>query len=91
MNFPELVRTPACRSGVEQNPRMKETRPGFGRGVVVLARYKHHREPGVVGVCRECLLAEIEQAIAKEHPELERGEVFELVQEWLRLEDDLAL
>ncbi len=34
------------------------------------------------------LLAEIEQAIADEHPELDRGEVFELVQEWLRLEDD---
>ncbi len=54
-------------------------------------RCKHHREPRVGGFCRECLLAEIEQAIAKEHPELERGEVFELVQEWLRLEDDLAL
>ncbi len=42
----------------------------------------------VGGVCRECLLAEIEQAIAEEHPELKRGDVFELVQEWLRLEDD---
>ncbi len=51
-------------------------------------RCKHHRQPGVGGVCRECLLAEIEQAIAEEHPELERGEVLELVQEWLRLEDD---
>ncbi len=49
--------------------------------------------PGIVslvwgGVCRACVLAEIEQAIADEHPELDRGEVFELVQEWLRLEDD---
>ncbi len=42
------------------------------------------------GFYRECILAEIEQAIAEEHPELERGEVLELVQEWLRLEDDLA-
>ncbi len=42
------------------------------------------------GFCRECILTEIEQAIAEEHPALERGEVFELVQEWLRLEDDLA-
>ena len=34
------------------------------------ARCKHHRQPGVGGVCRECLLAEIEQAIADEHPEV---------------------
>ncbi len=46
-------------------------------------RCKPHRQ-GVGGVCRECLLAEIEEAIAEEHPELERGDVFELVQEWLR-------
>ncbi len=38
--------------------------------------------------CRECFLAELEEAIAEEHPELKRGDVFELVQEWLRLEDD---
>ncbi len=44
------------------------------------ARCKHHRQPGVGGVCRECLLAEIEQAIADEHPELDRGDVFDLVQ-----------
>ena len=53
-------------------------------------RCKHHPQPGVGGFCRECLLAEIEEAIAEEHPELKRGDVFELVQEWLRLEDDLA-
>ena len=47
-------------------------------------RCKHHREPRVSGFGREYLLAEIEQAIADEHPELDRGEVFELVQEWLR-------
>ncbi len=51
------------------------------------ARFKHHRVPGVGGVCRNCLLIEIEQAIAEEHPELDRGEVFELVQEWLRAVD----
>ncbi len=44
--------------------------------------------PGVSGVCPECFLAEIEQAIADEHPELDRGEVFELVQEWLSAEDE---
>ena len=38
------------------------------------ARCKHHRQPGVGGFCRECLLAEIEEAIAEEHPELKRGD-----------------
>ncbi len=52
-------------------------------------RCKPHRQPGVGGFCRECFLSELEEAIAEEHPELDRGEVFELVQEWLRLEDDL--
>ncbi len=52
-------------------------------------RCKHHREQ-VGGVCQECVLTEIEEAIAEEHPELKRGDVFELVQEWLRLEDDRA-
>ena len=53
-------------------------------------RYKHHRQPGVGGFCRECLLAELEEAIAEEHPELERGEVVELVQEWLRAVDEVV-
>ena len=34
------------------------------------------------------MLKEIELAIAEEYPELKRGDVFELVQEWPRLEDD---
>ena len=49
---------------------------------------KHHRQPRVGGFCRECLLAELEEAITEDHPELGRGEVFELVQEWLRTEDE---
>ncbi len=49
-----------------------------------------HPRRGVGGVCRECLLAEIEQAIADEYPELKRGDVFELVQEWIRMEGELA-
>ncbi len=40
------------------------------------------------GFCRECFLAEIEEAIAEEHPELKRGDVFELVQEWLRTAEE---
>ncbi len=51
-------------------------------------RCKHHRQPGVGGFCRECFLAELEEAIAEEHPELKRGDVFELVQEWLMQEDE---
>ncbi len=53
-------------------------------------RCKPHRQPRVGGYCRECFLAELEDAIAEEHPEMKRGDVFELVQEWLRTEDDLA-
>ncbi len=51
-------------------------------------RCKHHRQPGVGGVCRNCVLIEIEQAIADEHPEMKRGDVFELVQEWFRTDPD---
>ena len=53
-------------------------------------RCKHHRQPGVGGLCRECYLAELEEAIAQEHHEMKRGDVFELVQEWLRLDEDLT-
>ena len=31
-------------------------------------------EPGVGGVCRDCLPAEIEETIVEEHPDLERGD-----------------
>ena len=50
-------------------------------------RCKPHRQ-GVGGFCRECMLAEIEEAIAEEHPEMKRGDVFELVQEWMRAVDE---
>ncbi len=40
------------------------------------------------GFCRECFLAELEEAIAQEHPEMKRGDVFELVCEWLRAVDE---
>ncbi len=52
-------------------------------------RCKQHRNR-IGGVCQECVLTEIEQGVAKEHPELDRGEVFELVQEWLMDEDEAA-
>ncbi len=52
-------------------------------------RCKQHRNR-IGGVCQECVLTEIEQGIAKEHPEMKRGDVFELVCEWLMQEDDLA-
>ncbi len=53
-------------------------------------RCQHHRQPRVGGYCRECYLAELEEAIADDHPEMKRGDVFELGCEWLRTEDDLA-
>ncbi len=53
-------------------------------------RCKQHRQPGVGGFCRVCFLGELEEAIGEDHPEMKRGDVFELVQEWLRGEDDLA-
>ena len=49
------------------------------------ARCKH-RLNGVGGGCRECYLAELEQALAEERPELDLDEVLALVQEWLRTE-----
>ena len=42
----------------------------------------------VRGVCQECLLKEIERAIAEEHSEFDHDVVFDLVQEWLMQEDD---
>ncbi len=53
-------------------------------------RSKPHRQPHVGAYCRQCYLAELEEAIAKKHLQMRRGDVFELVQESLRLEDDLA-
>lgn len=46
-------------------------------------RCAHHRGP-TRGVCRECLLAEMEEMLLEENPELHRGDAFELVQEWAR-------
>ena len=51
-------------------------------------RCKQHRQPGVTCFCRECYLAELEEAIAEDHPEMKRGDMFDLVQDWLRTEDD---
>ncbi len=51
-------------------------------------RCKHHRDR-VGGVCQECILMEVEQAIVEEHSELKRGDLLELVQEWLLQEEDL--
>ena len=42
----------------------------------------------VNGVCQECVLAEIERVIAKEHSELDRGDVFDQVQEWMMEQDE---
>ena len=52
-------------------------------------RCKHYRER-VGGVCQECILMEVEQAIAEDNTELNRGDLLELVQEWLLQEDELG-
>ncbi len=52
-------------------------------------RCKQHRNR-LAGVCQECVLTEIEQAIADKHPELDRGDMFELVLECLTGEDEPA-
>ena len=40
------------------------------------------------GVCRKCLLAEMEEMILEGHPEMCRGDAFELVQEWVLVGED---
>ncbi len=44
---------------------------------------EHHRIIAAVGCCRECMMRAIEEHIAEAHPEMKRGDVFDLVQEWL--------
>ena len=34
------------------------------------------------GICRECLLAEMEEMLLVQNPGMYRGDAFELVQEW---------
>ncbi len=46
-------------------------------------RCAQHRGP-TRGVCRECLLAEMEEMLLEQNPGLYRGDPFELVQEWAR-------
>ncbi len=36
-----------------------------------------------MGFCRECMMRAVEEHIADQHPEMKRGDVFDLVQEWL--------
>ena len=44
-------------------------------------RCRHHRR-GVGGLCRDCLLAEVELALAEHHPEMKPGDPFELSQHY---------
>ncbi len=46
-------------------------------------RCAQHRGP-TRGVCRECLLVEMEQMLLEQNPGLCSGDAFELVQEWAR-------
>lgn len=53
----------------------------------VRARCAKHRGP-TSGFCRECFLAELEDVLAAEHPELNRDDVFELIQSWMAAVDE---
>ena len=46
-------------------------------------RCAQHRGP-TRGVCRECLLAEMEEILLEQASDMCRGDAFELVQEWAR-------
>ena len=48
-------------------------------------RCARHRGP-THGVCRECLLAEMEEMLLEQSPGMCRGDAFELVQEWARVD-----
>ena len=52
----------------------------------VEARCARHRN--VPGICRECVLTEMEEMLVEENPGMKRGDAFELVQEWLRTADE---
>ncbi len=44
---------------------------------------QRHRVGAVSGCCRECFGRAVEEYLARENPEMKRGDVFDLVQEWL--------
>ncbi len=46
-------------------------------------RCDEHRGP-TRGICRECLLAEMEEMLLEQNPGMCRGDAFELAQEWAR-------
>ena len=46
-------------------------------------RCDEHRGP-THGICRECLLTEMEEMLLEQNPGMCRGDAFELAQEWAR-------
>ncbi len=44
---------------------------------------KGHGVPNVSGCCRQCFGRAVEEYLLDQHPEMRRGDVFDLVQEWL--------
>ena len=55
----------------------------------IKARCATHRGP-TAGFCRECFCAELEDVLCEEHPDMKRGDAFELVQQWLATADALV-
>ena len=57
----------------------------YAEAVVKRARElcQRHRVGAVSGCCRQCFGRAVEEYLADQHPEMKRGDVFDLVQEWL--------
>ncbi len=51
-------------------------------------RERHFRHSTVAGICRLCVMEELEEMILEEHPGMARGDAFDLVQEWFMTVDD---
>ena len=76
----------SLRMSEEQELNVSEFDPEADAAAIVRRARKlckRHRIGAAVGCCRECVLRAIEEHISEAHPEMKRGNVFDLVQEWL--------
>ncbi len=48
------------------------------------ARERHAEHLPGKGVCRDCVLEEMEDMLLEENPEMPRGDAHDLVREWVR-------
>ena len=77
---------------MDSDPRIARARkhgaehlPGM-RAAELLERARRHCAPHrhAPGVCRRCLLAEMEAMLLERNPELRRGDAHDLMEEWVR-------